>query len=699
MKIKDTFHGMKGEAMRLMFNMKKEPFFDQYITMELEKPNSPEEFIAVNPEAHFYEYHVTGYMSSLLYIGGQHGYIPTDPQQYYDATAFARTIEKFTDNCLLYLLKSDRPESELVGKFDQIVVEAARLLEKNRSEKFLCGTDYTIADFAFMGLFLSYQDQSIAKILNPVLTKHKTIEAYANYHRTQFLPYLIEGGRFTTCYALAPYSTLFKLLMGYKKIKTHIVESKDTRIVIAGVTYPDFTSALEMFARTLGLLKNDHIFENLYYRDIAASVLFADKTKGFTEALGEALYGLNNYYGYLRSMSPDKKWPATLADIYSAIAVESCCQIKPMADVVQDKFKEAYEFSQDFIRRYRRAKHCIILKSSPAPGSPLPPQSVELINFMNRCRRDLHDVMRNLGFETAETIYPLLTDYERVLGQILERPDYKAGDVEIFAYIDANQKSDLMLGYSGIKFLEDHGANFAGCSYDFAWDTVDKAPMKELFVKHGVATAPFAYMDKWDDGEAVKKGGVMFPVIVKLSDAYASFGMTKDSKCKDLEQLKQVVQQRLEVYNGHPLLIESFIEGPEYTVLIAGIHDKDVHVYPPIQRVFDETVPEGDRWLFFEFYWKSPIQKLFFKLVTNPELAKEIAELAKKAYASVKGNGYGRVDLRLDRRTNKLYVLEVNCMCAIGFESTSFYALRECGKRTEDLFEDIFYYGKLKCAK
>ena len=700
MKIKDTFHGIMGEAMRLIFNREKIIFFDQYASIELEKPASNEEWIASHPEAHFYEYHVTGYVSSLLYVGGMYNYVPKEPQEYYDSLSFARKIEKFNTVCLLYLLnpKEGQEHAQMMKQYEEIVADTQKMLEKNKSDKFLFGNQYTIADFAFMGLFLASQDQPIAQDILTTIKKYKSVDVYAIYHREAFLPYLIEGGRFITCYASPPYSTLFQLVMSYQKIKSKIVEAKEPVIVIAGVKYTCFTSALEMLARTLGLLNNDHIFENLYYRDIASSILFSDKVKT-PEQLAEPLNALNNYYGYMRAISPDKKWQITLSDIYAAVALESCCMLKEVCSLVKEQFSEAYEFQKDFMMRYKRAKHCIILKSAPGPDTPLPPDSVALLNFMNRCRYDLHDIMRNMGFQTVETIHPYLKGHEETLSNILARKDYQAGDVEIFAYIDANQNTDFMLGYTGVKFMEDRHANFAGCSYDFAYCTYDKVPMKKLFIENGIPTSPYAYMDKWDDGEAIKKGNVLFPVLVKLSDAYASFGMSKDSKCQNIEQLKKVVESRLAMYNGHPLLIESFIEGPEYTVIITGIYDKDVHIYRPIHRAFDENIPEGDRWLYFEFYWKSPVQKLFFKKVADDKVADELTEIARKAYASVKGNGYGRVDIRQDKRTGKFLVLEVNCMCAVGFETTSFYGLRECGLKSEDLFEKIFYYGKLKCSQ
>eukprot|EP00831_Metopus_contortus_P008857 TRINITY_DN13415_c0_g1_i2.p1 TRINITY_DN13415_c0_g1~~TRINITY_DN13415_c0_g1_i2.p1 ORF type:complete len:170 (+),score=48.55 TRINITY_DN13415_c0_g1_i2:114-623(+) len=125
-----------------------------------------------------------------------------------------------------------------------------------------------------------------------------------------------------------------------------------------------------------------------------------------------------------------------------------------------------------------------------------------------------------------------------------------------------------------------------------------------------------------------------------------------------------------------------------------GNHNQGIKVYPPSERVFDASIPEEDRWLNYEFYWKSAVQKLFFKKVTDEKLAKEISIIAEKAYMALKGCCYGRVDIRQDNATGKLYVLELNSVPNLGFESSSHYLLDEAGYHTEDLIEEIFYYGK-----
>ena len=96
--------------------------------------------------------------------------------------------------------------------------------------------------------------------------------------------------------------------------------------------------------------------------------------------------------------------------------------------------------------------------------------------------------------------------------------------------------------------MDERAIYFAGTNNEFAINTADNEPMKKFFINSGVPTSPYVFLSKWDE-EAVKKDNLVFPVIIKLSDAYASFGMGKDSKCQDIEQLKKVVNNRLETFH------------------------------------------------------------------------------------------------------------------------------------------------------
>jgi D-alanine-D-alanine ligase len=136
----------------------------------------------------------------------------------------------------------------------------------------------------------------------------------------------------------------------------------------------------------------------------------------------------------------------------------------------------------------------------------------------------------------------------------------------------------------------------------------------------------------------------------------------------------------LEGYHGWNLvdggvLAEKFIDGPEFTTLIVGngTTAKDCKIYLPVERVFNKSLPPHERFLSFDRLWEmyedeTPInnEEDFYNYRTpDSMLIKNICKISFDAYKAVRGKGYGRIDIRMDRNTGKMYVLEVNAQCGL----------------------------------
>jgi D-alanine-D-alanine ligase len=123
------------------------------------------------------------------------------------------------------------------------------------------------------------------------------------------------------------------------------------------------------------------------------------------------------------------------------------------------------------------------------------------------------------------------------------------------------------------------------------------------------------------------------------------------------------------------LFVEAFINGPEFTVFISGSADDQdhVHIYPGLEASFHESLPEKERFLSFDRLWsvyeeESPLPEdeyFFHYIVPEEAMQQKLSSLALEAYRAVGGKGYCRVDIRMDKTTAKLYVLEVNAQCGI----------------------------------
>ncbi len=235
-------------------------------------------------------------------------------------------------------------------------------------------------------------------------------------------------------------------------------------------------------------------------------------------------------------------------------------------------------------------------------------------------------------------------------------------------------------GISVVKLLQEKGLVFTGADEYFYHITTSKIPMKEAFDKHGVPNA------KW---EAIKVkeqyingifGRLGTPIIVKPSVSGGSMGVGIKNVVERKAELNTQIAQMFDGYRGwnlaaDGLIAESFIAGPEFTVLIVGSYDKpeSAKIYTPVERIFHASLPEKEKFLSFDRLWEiyeeeaaMPNEENFYEYaVPEVSLIDSIKKISWNAYVACKGTGYTRVDVRMDSSTKKLYVLEVNAQCGL----------------------------------
>jgi len=204
--------------------------------------------------------------------------------------------------------------------------------------------------------------------------------------------------------------------------------------------------------------------------------------------------------------------------------------------------------------------------------------------------------------------------------------------------------------------------------------------MKRIFDEACVPTAGWAPSTSpdQDTGSLFEKLGT--PVIVKPSVSGGSMGVGVRNVVRTEEELKTQVLQMFKGYRGWELasdglIAESFITGPEFTVLIVGSHDKPdkARIYEPVERIFHSSLPEEEKFLSFDRLWEiyeeekaMPDGENFYEYeLPDASLIEEIKKLSWNAFVATKGTGYTRVDLRMDRDSKKIYVLEVNAQCGL----------------------------------
>jgi D-alanine-D-alanine ligase len=97
--------------------------------------------------------------------------------------------------------------------------------------------------------------------------------------------------------------------------------------------------------------------------------------------------------------------------------------------------------------------------------------------------------------------------------------------------------------------------------------TLDKSMTKRIAASHGIATAPFCVIERSADIEEARLPP--FPVIAKPNREGSSMGIRRDSICRDRAALVRQIENLLSDYR-QPVVVESFLPGPEVTVAVLG---------------------------------------------------------------------------------------------------------------------------------
>jgi D-alanine-D-alanine ligase len=272
-----------------------------------------------------------------------------------------------------------------------------------------------------------------------------------------------------------------------------------------------------------------------------------------------------------------------------------------------------------------------------------------------------------------------LNNYKEIIESIELQSELTDKQTVLFNLCDGDEINGAP-GISVIRFLKEKGMAFTGSDENFYYLTTSKILMKKAFDKAGVPTPAWKAIyekNQYLNGIFKKLGT---PIIVKPAVSGGSMGVGVKNVVENKEELLAQINRMFEGYRGWNLAIggvlaEEFIKGPEYTVLIVGdsARPEKCIVYPPVERVFHPSLPEKEQFLSFDRLWEiyeeespMPNNGNFYEYMPADEMVKaEIMRVALDAYCAVQGKGYTRIDLRQDKSSGKIYVLEVNAQCGL----------------------------------
>lgn len=248
--------------------------------------------------------------------------------------------------------------------------------------------------------------------------------------------------------------------------------------------------------------------------------------------------------------------------------------------------------------------------------------------------------------------------------------------VDVFFNLCDGTPDDALSGVGLVQIMEKLGAAFTGADSKF-FDP-SRQEMKASAKKANVPTPNWVMVDRMEDVERVAKR-LRFPVLVKPPHGYASVGITRDSRCENVEQLKVQVEREIETFGR--ALLEEFIEGREFTCLIAENPDDEENpiTFKPVEFIF----PKGESFKHYDMKWVE-YAKMSVAPVNDKRIEKTLREQTTRVFKIMDGNGYARCDYRMSA-DGTIHMLEINPNCGI------FYAPDEPGSADYSLINDPVY--------
>lgn len=197
-----------------------------------------------------------------------------------------------------------------------------------------------------------------------------------------------------------------------------------------------------------------------------------------------------------------------------------------------------------------------------------------------------------------------------------------------------------------------------------------KELMKYVAYCANVATPSYQKINSINEIAAIN---LPFPLFVKPAKAGDSLGIDENSVVKNKAELQQQVSKIIDEYDE--LLIEEYIEGREFTVLVAANSDgKTCKAFTPVEYIF----PKDKSYKTYslktsELYTDANIP------VTDIALKEELCNAAQNIFTAFNGVGYARLDFRMNAE-GKLFFLEINFTCSVfykdGYEGSADYILK-----------------------
>ena len=205
------------------------------------------------------------------------------------------------------------------------------------------------------------------------------------------------------------------------------------------------------------------------------------------------------------------------------------------------------------------------------------------------------------------------------------------------------------------------GVPYVGCRVLASAVSMDKIYTKKILETAGIPQVKSLYVKQFDEIEDIEKTvekELGFPCFIKASRSGSSVGCYRCDYKEDL--MTKLIEASK--YDRH-IVVEECVDCIELETAVLGNDD------PIVSRV-GQIMPHGEFYT-FESKYEDEESKTCIPALVDQEIQDKIREYALRVFKAVDGHGLSRVDFFLDKKSNQIYLNEINTLP--GFTKISMY--------------------------
>lgn len=313
------------------------------------------------------------------------------------------------------------------------------------------------------------------------------------------------------------------------------------------------------------------------------------------------------------------------------------------------------------------------------------PQSVlKLTNHIN-----------NIGVNSITPHKITICNYETIINNIPNNNQHTI----IFNLCDGNEHTGW-IGKSAFTLLDNLKFAYTGSSPNIYKIDEVKTKMKKYLISVGASTPNYINITGVDDRVDIlnKISKLKMPVLIKPANLSGSIGLTNKNVCHSSQDALTIAVQVSNTYG--PVYIEEYISGKEFTVLCFGSADYGIKVLTPLERVFRKDMLDTEKFLSYQTKWIDWKDTWWYAPATS-DIIEQVKKVAIDTYKKAKLDGYCRYDMRQDKETGVIYIVDVNLNCSMDVddESALQIILKHDNIQMFELLEDFFWFALFRKYK